>query len=51
MMLVPWKKGYDKPREHIINLRYYFASKSPSNQSYRFTSSHVWMCELDHKEG
>ena len=28
----------------------YFASKSPSSQSYSFSSSHVWMWEVDYKE-
>ena len=28
----------------------YFADKDLSNQSYGFSSSHVWMWELDHKE-
>ena len=28
----------------------YFANKGPSSQSYGFSSSHVWMGELDHKE-
>ena len=27
-----------------------FANKSPSSQSYGFSSSHIWMWELDHKE-
>ena len=27
-----------------------FASKSPSSQSYGFSSSHVWIWELDYKE-
>ena len=27
-----------------------FANKGPSNQSYGFSSSHVWMWELDRKE-
>ena len=27
------------------------ADKGPSNQSYGFSSSHVWVLELDHKEG
>ena len=27
-----------------------FADKSPSSQSYGFSSSHVWMWQLDHKE-
>ena len=31
--------------------RHYFANKDPSSQSYGFSSSHVWMWELDHKEG
>ena len=28
----------------------YFANKGPSSQTYGFSSSHVWMWELDHKE-
>ena len=31
--------------------RYYFANKGLSSQSYGFSSSHVWMWELDHNEG
>ena len=30
--------------------RHYFASKGPSSQSYGFSSSHVWLWELDYKE-
>ena len=30
--------------------RHYFAGKGPSSQSYGFSSSHVWMWGLDHKE-
>ena len=30
--------------------RHYFVDKGPSSQSYGFTSSHVWMWELDYKE-
>ena len=48
--LSPWKKSYDQPREHIKNQRHYFANKGPSGQSYAFSSSHVWMCELGYKE-
>ena len=40
----------DQPRQHVKKQRYYFADKGPSSQSYGFSSSHVWMCELDHKE-
>ena len=50
-MLAPWKKKYDKPRQHIKNQRHHFADKGPDSQSYGFSSSHVWMWELDHKEG
>ena len=37
-------------REYIKKQRLYFANKGPSSQSYCFSSSHVWMWELDHKE-
>ena len=50
-MLAPWKKSYDQPRQHIKKRRYYFADKGPHSQSYGFSSSHVRMWELDHKEG
>ena len=30
--------------------RHYFAGKGLSSQSYGFSSSHVWMLELDYKE-
>ena len=49
--LAPWKKNYDKTRQHIKKQKHYFADKGPSRQSYGFPSSHVWMWELDHKEG
>ena len=39
----PWKKSYDKSREHIKKERHYFANKGPTSQSYGFSSSHVWM--------
>ena len=46
-MLTPWKESYDQPRQHIKKQRHYFASKGPSSQGYGFSSSHVWMGELD----
>ena len=49
-MLLPWKKSYDQPRQHIKKQRHYFANKGPSSQGYGFFSSHVWMWELDYKE-
>ena len=47
----PWKKIYDTPRQHIKKKRCHFANKGPCGQSYGFSSSHVYMWELDHKEG
>ena len=45
-------------KKALINLdsvlkkqRHYFADKGSDSQSYGFSSSHVWMCDLDHKEG
>ena len=43
-------KSYDKPRQHIKKQRHYFANKRLYDQSYGFSSNHVWMWELDHKE-
>ena len=42
-MLAPWKKSYNKPREHIKKQRHYLANKVSSSQNYGFSSSHVWM--------
>ena len=36
--------------DSILKSRHYFADKGPYSQSYGFSSSHVWMWELDHKE-
>ena len=44
------KESYDQPRQHIKKQRHYLASKCPSNQGYGFSSSHVWMLELDCEE-
>ena len=49
-MLALWKENYDKPRQHIKNQRHYFANKGLYSQSYGFSSSHVQMWELEHKE-
>ena len=43
-------KIYDKPRQHIKKQRHHFPNKGSYNQSYGFSSSHVWMWELDYKE-
>ena len=43
-------RSYDRPRQHIKKHRHYFANKGTSSQSYGFSTSHVWMWELDYKE-
>ena len=48
--VAPWKKSYNQPRQHIKEQRHYFTDKGLSSQGYGFSSSHVWMWELDHKE-
>ena len=44
------RKAMKKPQKHIKKQRHYFADKGPCSQSYGFSSSHVWMWELDYKE-
>ena len=39
-----------QPGQHIKKQRHYFANKGPSSQGYGFSSGHVWMWGLDHKE-
>ena len=46
----PWQESYDRPRQHIKRQRHYFVHKGLSSQGYGFSSSHVWMWELDYKE-
>ena len=45
------RKAMTKLDSILKKQRYYFANKCLSSQSYDFSSSHVWMWELDHKEG
>ena len=44
------KESYDQPRQHIKKQRHYFANKGPSSEGYGFSSSHVWIWDLDYKE-
>ena len=46
--LSPWKKSYDQPRQHIKKQA--LLCQQRSSQSYGFSSSHVWIWKLDHKE-
>ena len=53
----PWRTPFsiwnqsDKLRQHIKKQKHHFANKRLHSQSFGFSSSHVWMWELDHKEG
>ena len=56
-MFALWNKSFLLGRKAMINLdsiikklRHYFANKGLFSQSYGFSSSHVWMWELDFKE-
>ena len=45
------RKVMAKRSQHIKKQRHYFTNKGLYSQSYGFSSSHVQMWELDHKEG
>ena len=49
--LASWKESYDQPRQHIKKQRHHFAYKGSYTLSYGFSTSHVWMWDLDLKEG
>ena len=42
--LIPWKKSYDQPRQHIKKQIYYFANKGSSSQSSGFCRI-MYRCE------
>ena len=44
------EESYDQSRQHVKKQRHYFAHKGTPSQSYGFSSSHVWLWELDYKE-
>ena len=44
------EESSDQPRQHIKKQRRYFVNKGLSSQGYGFSSSHVWMRELDYRE-
>ena len=48
-MLTTWKESCDQPRQHIKKQRHCFVNKGLSSQGYGFSSSHIWMWELDYK--
>ena len=49
-MLAPWKESYFKSREYITKQRHHFSDKGLYKSWYGFSTSHVRIWELDHKE-
>ena len=49
-----WNNGNHHERTNlgsILKSRHYFAYKGPYNESYSFSSSHVWTWEMNNKKG
>ena len=44
------KLNIQKTKKKKKKQRLHLAKKGPSSQSYGFSSSHIWVWELDHKE-
>ena len=49
--LIAWVYIISIPRQHIKKQRLYFVNKGPFSQGYGFSSGHLWMWELEYKEG
>ena len=50
-MLAPWKESYDKPRQVLKSRDIILLTKVHLvSQSYDFSSSHVWIWEMNHKK-
>jgi len=51
----PWApkslRTMNKPRQCVEKQRHYSADKNPHSQRYGLPSGHIWLWELDHKEG
>ena len=45
-----WEESYDQTRQHTKKQRHCFANKGPYSKSYGFSTSHVWMWDLDSKD-
>ena len=49
--IASWQERDDKPTQCVEKQRHYSTDKGLFSQSYGLSSSHVWMWELDSKEG
>ena len=50
-MLASWQESHDKPRQSVEKQRHYSAVKGLYSQGSGLPSGHVWLWELDFKEG
>ena len=50
-MISSWQESDDKPRQCIGKQRHYSADKGLYSQGYGLPSDHIWLWELDRKEG
>ena len=50
-MIASWQESVDKPRLCVEKQRHYSADKGQYSQGYGLPSGHIWLWELDHKEG
>ena len=52
LLLASWQENDDKPRQCVEKQRHSAsADKGPYSQGYGLPCGHIWLCELDHKEG
>ena len=51
VVLKPGSEIFFVPKQHIKSQKHHFANRGLSSQSYGFSSSHIWMWEMDYKEG
>ena len=50
--IASWQESKNKPRQCLfLKQRRYSADKGPYGQGYGLPSGHMWLWELDHKEG
>ena len=50
-MTASWQESHYKPGQCVEKQRRYSADKGSHGRGYGLSSGHVWLWELDHKEG
>ena len=46
-----WQESYGKPRQCVEKQRHYYANKGPNSQDYGLSRGHIWLWDLNSKEG